>query len=336
MSGAREDLALEKVEEPGGQVPSPWLTRRASLARSAGSLLTAAATAASSLPSQSVQAAEKKSVTLFHGGGEFPLAAFGLQVYDNERARKLTLFALEAGIRNFFSSVLAGNQKGFARAVKESGIPRDQLYICGSVLSNRANGFDAAYRLTARGCQENMEEFSVGGIDYLDQIMLDYPGQDQGSILGQWKAFQEMKEQGLTRSLSVSNFSPRQMDYILRDKGTSTRPCVNQLPLNLAYHPGGAKATVAWNNEREVFVQAWAPLGSSTGGFSRSIKAACQKIGEKYGKSGAQIALRWLIQSGASFATSASSKAHFMEDGNIFDFELDEDEMRGLDRLSGD
>lgn len=65
-----------------------------------------------------------------------------LQIYDNDTARKLTLIALEAGVRNFFASVLAGNQKGFAQAIKESGIPREELYICGSVVSNRAVGTD--------------------------------------------------------------------------------------------------------------------------------------------------------------------------------------------------
>ena len=107
---------------------------------------------------------------------EFPLASFGLQIYDDATAYSLTLTALEAGYRNFFASVLAGNQKGFAKAVKDSGIDREELYICGTVLSNRSQGQDKAYKKTLKGCQENMEAMSLGGIDYLDQIMLDYPG----------------------------------------------------------------------------------------------------------------------------------------------------------------
>jgi diketogulonate reductase-like aldo/keto reductase len=83
-------------------------------------------------------------------------------------ARKLTLTALELGYRNFFSSVLAQNQRGFAKAVKESGVPRDELFICGSVLSNRVQGEAAAYKLSKRGCEENMQAFSIGGIEYID------------------------------------------------------------------------------------------------------------------------------------------------------------------------
>ena len=109
-------------------------------------------------------------------GTKFPLASFGLQVYDDATAYKLTMLALETGYRNFFASVLAGNQKGFAKAVRDSGIPRDELYICGSVVSNRAQGFDAAKTATTKGWKRNLEAFSSGDITYLDQIMLDYPG----------------------------------------------------------------------------------------------------------------------------------------------------------------
>merc|ERR1712151_1445138 len=85
-------------------------------------------------------------------GQNFPFASFGLQIYDDAEAQKLTAIALKAGYRNFFASVLARNQKGFARAIKESGIPREEIFICGSVLSNTARGYDAAKTATLRGC----------------------------------------------------------------------------------------------------------------------------------------------------------------------------------------
>ena len=87
----------------------------------------------------------------------FPLASFGLQVYDDATAESLTRLAIDAGFRNFFASVLAGNQRGFARGVKDSGIRREELFICGSVVSNRAQDAETAYKLTKLGCDENME-----------------------------------------------------------------------------------------------------------------------------------------------------------------------------------
>lgn len=123
-------------------------------------------------------------VTTLSDGSSFPLASFGLQIYNDDTAYKLTLTAIEAGYRNFFASVLAGNQKGFAKAVRDSGISRQDLYICGSVVSNRAAGYEAAKRATTVGWKQNMDAFGVGNIDYLDQIMLDYPGPDKDSIQG--------------------------------------------------------------------------------------------------------------------------------------------------------
>lgn len=272
-------------------------------------------------------------------GTLFPLASFGLQIYNDEKAYKLTLLALEVGYRNFFASVLAGNQKGFARAVKDSGIDRKELFICGSVVSNRASGFRAASDDTTAGWKRNMDAFSVGDIGYLDQIMLDYPGPDVSSIQGQWSSFQAMQDQGLTKTLSVSNFSPAQLDALLVPGKNAdpkyelkVKPIVNQLPYSVAYHPGNS---VAENNKRGILVQAWAPLGGSLGGkFSSSMKGKCAEVGKKYNKSFAQVALRWIVQTGASFTTQSQNKDHFQQDLAIFDFELSPEDMNELSALA--
>lgn len=291
----------------------------------------AAVTAGGLFVPSNAEAAQQSFVEL--EGIPFPLVSFGLQIYDDETAYKLTLMALEVGYRNFFASVLARNQRGFARAVKDSGLPRQDLFICGSVVSNRASGFDDAKRATTRGWQENLNAFSAGNIDYLDQILLDYPGQDAPSIRGQWRSFEEMKEKNLVKTLSVSNFSPAQLDVILKDPQATSKPVLNQLPFSVAYHPGNS---IKENSKRGVLVQAWAPLGGSLGGrFNSSIKAKCAEIGRKYNKSGYQVALRWIIQSGVAVCTQTRKKEHFVEDLDIFDFELSSDDMATLSALAG-
>ena len=275
----------------------------------------------------------------------FPLVAFGLQIYDDATAYRLTTTALEVGYRNFFASALTGNVRGFSRAIRDSQIPRSELFICGSVVSNRAVGFDAARHVTDRGWHRAMEEFSVGNVDYLDQIMLDYPGPDCDSIRGQWAAFEEMAAQKLTRTLAVSNFSPSQLDCILvgppgsssnsnnnKNYQCQVKPVVNQLPYSIAYH---SPNVIQDNRERGILVQAWAPLGGSLGGrFTASKQAACAAIGKKYGnKSYAQVALRWIIQTGAAFATQSTKKEHFQQDLDIFDFELSQEDMALLSAL---
>ena len=281
----------------------------------------------------------------------FPLASFGLQIYDDDTAEKLTLLAIEAGFRNFFASVLARNQVGFARAVKRSGVPREELFICGSVVSNRAMDADTAYKLTKLGCDENMQAFSAGGgITQLDMIMLDYPGPTDECIRAQWQAFEEMQESGLVRSLAVSNFSPQQLDVVCggRRGGSSgkggggggdgrrvTQPVVNQLPLCVGYHDPGL---IAANARRGIHAQAWSPLGNGRlTRFSRdapAIKELCAEIGTRYAKSPYQVALRWLLDAGASFTVEARTAAHFAEDLGVFDFALTQGEMAALEELN--
>ena len=224
------------------------------------------------------------------------------------------------------------------RPFETAGIPREDLFICGSVISNRASGFRAAKEETTAGWKRNLDAFAVGNIDYVDQIMLDYPGPDAPSIQGQWSSFQEIYDQKLTRSLSLSNFDSAQLDCILQAKPTDqfeykVPPLVNQLPYSVAYHPGNP--IVENTQKRNILVQAWAPLGGSLmGRFTSSMKGKCAQIGKKYNKSFAQVALRWIVQTGASFTTQSQNKQHFQEDLNIFDFELSEEDMQVLSSLA--
>lgn len=259
----------------------------------------------------------------------FPLASFGLQIYDNDQAYKLTLTALEVGYRNFFASVLAGNQKGFARAIRDSNVPLSDLYICGTVLSNRENGYKASYTKTMKGCQENINVMNVNGnIPKLDMIMLDYPAGDCDSIRGQWDAFQDFQREGLVNDLAVSNFNGRQLDCILvGNDNLCCRPVVNQLPFSIANHP---KRYMEENTEmRGIHVQSWSPLSTTLPKYRDILES----IGKKYDKSAAQVGLRWVVQSGASYCVQSKKATHFKEDLDVFDFKLSPSDMERLDNL---
>jgi len=266
-------------------------------------------------------------------GMRFAVASFGLQVYSDATAERLTKMSLDVGYRNFFSSVLAQNQVGFAKGVQGSSVPRSELFICGSVLSNEARTFDQGYKVTKRGCDENLKAFAAGGIDYVDMIMLDYPARNCAAIQGQWKAFEEMLEAGQTKSLAVSNFSPEQLDCILEDPNAK-RPVLNQLLYGVGYENEDA---VAENKKRGVVVQAWSPLGNLYGNpfANGQVRATCTQIGKKYGKSGAQVALKWIEQTGATFTTQTKKREHFVEDLDIFDFKLSDEDMKTLSALRG-
>jgi 2,5-diketo-D-gluconate reductase A len=141
--------------------------------------------------------------------------------------------------------------------------------------------------------------------------------------MGQWKAFQEFQQQNLVTDLSVSNFSPTQLDYLLKSPSTCAKPVVNQLPLSIANHPAGL---LQENTKRGIHVQSWSPLSTTLPKY-RDVLA---NIGKKYNKSGAQVGLRWILQSGGSFCTQSKKKEHFKEDLQVFDFSLSDAEMEKL------
>jgi len=218
--------------------------------------------------------------------------------------------------------VLAGNQKGFGKAVRNSGIPRDELYICGSVLSNRARGEEAAFQSTRRGCDANFRDLDVGK---LDMIMLDYPGPDAESIQGQWRGLENMRKDGGVTSLAVSNFSPQQLDVVLKSPGG--KPTVNQLPLGVGYKTKQNAELLRENKKRSVLVQAWSPLRV----LSSDALSACAAVGKQYGKTPQQIALKWILAKGATYTCQTTSRQHFQEDIDVFDFELSAKDLAFLD-----
>ena len=142
-------------------------------------------------------------------------------------------------------------------------------------------------------------------------------------------------KRGETKSLAVSNFSPAQLDVVLAaakaGAGAAARPTVNQLRLAPGEY-GRAQTTrlLAENAKRGVLVQAWSPLRKALSGGARD---ACEAIGRKYGKSAAQVGLRFIADSGAAFTTQTKTKAHFAEDIDIFDFSLTPEEVATLARI---
>ena len=140
-----------------------------------------------------------------------------------------------------------------------------------------------------------------------------------------------MASSKLTRSVAVSNFSPAQLDAVLA--ASKTVPVVNQLPFGVGfagYYGGGAARVLEENRKRGVLVQAWSPLRKALSGGARD---ACEAIGRKYGKSAAQVGLRFIADSGAAFTTQTKTKAHFAEDIDIFDFSLTPEEVATLARI---
>jgi diketogulonate reductase-like aldo/keto reductase len=269
-----------------------------------------------------VLAADSPTVTL-NNGLKMPIVSFGLQVVDDDTATTQVEQYLSVGGRNIFTSVLAGNQAGVGKGIKAStSVARKDLFICGSVNSGSCSSADDCYTSTKSACADNLNAL---GLDYVDMIMLDYPSSGCDNIVGQWRAFEEMLASKKTLSIAVSNFSPDQLDCIVSNK-TATVPSLNQMPYSVG---SGASSVVADNAKRGgIIIQAYSPLGS--GGLANDPD--CTKIGKQYNKSSAQVALKWIAQTNATFSTNCGdSKDYMQEDLDIFDFHLSDADMKVLD-----
>jgi diketogulonate reductase-like aldo/keto reductase len=188
---------------------------------------------------------------IMNNGQTMPVVSFGFEIYGNDEASELMGIALDAGVRNFFASVLASNQPGVGSKIntmeREHGVTREEIFLCGSVTQCRTNlDDDACYQYTADMAARNLRDLDV---DYLDQIMLDYPPSancDANTcmlIKAQWRAFTDMLERGETLSIAVSNYCPCHLDCIIDDPDLSVVPVVNQLKC-VSFRPSMPSATL--------------------------------------------------------------------------------------------
>jgi len=247
-------------------------------------------------------------------GVEMPKMAFAAQVWDAETCRSATTEALKAGFRFIWSSVLVHEdcQRAQGEAIRASGVPREDIFIAGTVNSRGCVHYDACFFETLNGANA---QYDVLDFVTLDMLMLDYPASTCDGIQGQWDALMTFLPFAV-RTLSVSNFSPDQILCI----ESSRMPTVNQLKYSVGY---GETTLVADNGNFGIFVQAYSPLN----GGNLVNDELLMFIGSAHDKSAAQVALKWILQTNATVATQSTKPEHLQEDMDIFDFTLTEEEM---------
>ena len=227
--------------------------------------------------------------------------------------------ALEAGYRHIDTATLYMNEKPVGRAIRESGIARKDIFVTtklwgSDILSNRI--------------QEAFEgSLSNLGLDYVDLYLVHWPV--KGKLVSTWQAMEQIFHSGRARSIGLSNHLVHHMEELLRE--AAIMPAVNQMEL----HPYlTQKDVVAYCKRKEIITEAWSPLGSSKIPLLQEEKL--KDIGEKYGKSSAQVVLRWNVEHGF-VAIPKSSVAHRqIENIDIFDFQLTTEEMSQIDALNRD
>lgn len=255
------------------------------------------------------------TVTL-NNGVTMPQLGFGVFQVPDEETTTAVSTALAAGYRSIDTAAVYGNERGVGRAIADSGLARDELFIT-TKLWNADQGHDAA--LTA--FDVSLEKL---GLDHVDLYLIHWPAPARDLYSDTWRALEKLLADGRTRAIGVSNFRPAHLERLLKD--ASVVPAVNQIEL----HPGlQQRESREFHTRHGIATEAWSPLAQGAVLNDESITS----IAAKYGRSPAQIVLRWHLQTGNVVIPKSVTAARIRENLDVFDFELDRQEIDAIDRL---
>ncbi|MER7192994.1 aldo/keto reductase [Streptomyces flaveolus] len=257
------------------------------------------------------------TVTL-NNGVEIPQLGFGVfQVPDAETTAAVSA-ALEAGYRSIDTAAIYGNEAGVGRALADSGIARDDLFVT-TKLWNADQGYDA----TLKAFDTSLDKL---GLDHVDLYLIHWPTPARDLYRESWKAIEKLVADGRIRAAGVSNFQPAHLERLIA--GSELVPAVNQVEL----HPGLQQSELRAAHARlGVVTEAWSPLAQGAVLKDEAITT----IAARHGRSAAQVVLRWHLQLGNVVIPKSVTPARIRENLDVFDFTLTDDEMTaiaGLDR----
>ena len=259
-------------------------------------------------------------------GRAIPRIGMGTWPLDNDGADAAVAESLRIGYRLVDTAAAYGNEAGVGRAIRESGVPRDEIFV-----TTKLPGAQHGYREAIAALDESLARL---GLDHVDLYLIHWPQPTIGRYVETWEAFVELREQGKARSIGVSNFTPAQIEEAA--EATGVVPAVNQVEL----HPEFSQRELrAWHEEHSIVTESYSPLGPDTDILAHPTIA---DIGTAHGRTAAQVILRWHVQIGAVPIPKSARPERLRQNIDVFDFELAADEMdaiAGLDsgnRTGGD
>ena len=254
-----------------------------------------------------------------NNGVKMPVVGFGVfQVKDEEECKRVVLDAIDAGYRLIDTAQSYGNEEAVGKAIQETNVPREELFITTKVwISNYG------YEKAKASVEESLKKMQL---DYLDLVLLHQPFKDYH---GAYRALIDLYKEGKIKAIGVSNFYPDRLVDLALD--TEVVPAVNQVEVNPFHQQGAA---LIYNTKYCVQLEAWAPFAEGKNGIFTNETLV--EIGNKYNKSVGQVILRWLVQRGIVPLAKTVRKERMQENLNIFDFELSEEDMQTIASLNKD
>jgi 2,5-diketo-D-gluconate reductase A len=255
------------------------------------------------------------TVTL-NNGVEIPQLGFGVFQIEPENTREAVLAALETGYRHIDTAEMYGNEKQVGEAVRDSSVPREEVFVT-SKLNNGYHAYDDALSAFARSLDDL-------GFDYLDLFLVHWPLPGVGDFVETWRAMEEIYRSGRAKAVGVSNFKESHLRRIFTE--TDVVPAVNQVEI----HPYLAQDDLrAFDTEHGIATEAWSPIAQGKVLDDPVITS----IGERLGRTPAQVTLRWHLQRGDIVFPKSVTRSRVEENFRLFDFELTGQDMAAITSL---
>lgn len=256
---------------------------------------------------------------------DFPLIGFGTwQINDEEEMEQAILSALHTGYRLLDTASAYGNEEIIGKAISQSGVAREELFISGKVW-NDDRGFDN----TLYAFEKTLTNLKI---DYLDSYLIHWPasiavyGKKEAERINRetWRALERLHEEGRVRYVGVCNCLVHHLEEL--EVTGNVRPMINQIEC----HPGYMqKEVITYCQEKDIIVEGWSPLAHG----KMMKKSVLKEIAEKYERTVAQICLRWCVQHGIVPIPKSSNPSRIIENYSIFDFSMDSEDMYLIDEL---
>lgn len=253
-------------------------------------------------------------VTLYNGV-KMPILGYGVYQVSKDECERCVKDALDVGYRHIDTAQSYFNEEEVGRAITSSDVNREDIFLTTKVWIEHYG-----YEETKASVYESLRKLNV---DYIDLVLLHQPFSD---VYGAWRALEELYEKGVIKAIGVSNFLPDRLVDVC--SFARIKPMVNQIET----HPFHAQTEAnAWLKKYGVCHEAWAPFGEGRNGlFDNEVLV---NIGKKYGKTSAQVALRWAIQRNVVVIPKSTHKERMIENFNVFDFTLTEDDIQQIFNL---
>ncbi|WP_124727893.1 aldo/keto reductase [Staphylospora marina] len=254
--------------------------------------------------------------TVLSNGVKMPWLGLGVyKAKEGEEVEFAVKTAIRLGYRSIDTAAVYGNETGVGKAVRESGVPREELFITTKVWNS-----DQGYDSTLKAFEASLERL---GMDYVDLYLIHWPV--KGKYKETWKALEKLYKEGRVRAIGVSNFQTHHLDDLLQD--AEINPMVNQVEL----HPWlTQKELREYCSRHHIVLEAWSPL--MRGKVTEVPEIV--RLAEKYGKTPAQIVLRWNLQIGVVTIPKSVREHRIRENADVFDFHLSEEDVAILEGLN--